>query len=116
MEGLTAGLAVLVGLIVRVGVPIATTAVLVWLLRKLDARWQAEARAEVEQRLTQSQLASELRCWILKDCPEGTRENCLAYAQPGKPCWQVFRDGIGGMKEECLDCDVFRRAPVPTLA
>lgn len=100
----------LVGLLLRFVIPILLTIVVVLLLRRLDARWQDEAEARIEERMS---LVPQIRCWVLNDCPDEQRERCPAYAQTNKPCWHVFRDGNGRMREKCLDCHVFRTAPVP---
>ncbi|MGO9572224.1 MAG: hypothetical protein ACLP5H_32300 [Desulfomonilaceae bacterium] len=43
---------------------------------------------------------SEKTCWEFKNCPPTTRENCPAYPNHGRDCWQVM-----GKKEICLfDC------------
>jgi hypothetical protein len=116
MDSLNGVSVILIGLLLRFGLPIAATILVVWLLGKIDARWQVEAEQEGIERLTQPGLVSQIRCWVLNDCPPEMRERCPAYAQLNTPCWHVFRDGNGQMKEQCLDCEVFRRAPVPIPA
>jgi len=39
MDALPELIAVLIGFLVRLGIPIGLTALLAWLLRRLDARW-----------------------------------------------------------------------------
>jgi len=39
---LNAVAALLIGVLIRFGIPILITALVVWSLRRLDARWQAE--------------------------------------------------------------------------
>ncbi len=98
----------LVGILVRFGLPIGITALLVWWFRQLDQRWQSEAelqRARVE--------VKNPGCWEINRCAEESRARCRAYANPDKPCWQVFRGTDGHLQERCLGCDVFRKAPVP---
>lgn len=98
-------LAIIVGLLVRLGLPVLITLVVVVLLHKLDARWQAESR----------QLAvynQQSPCWEVKNCPPEKQAQCLA-AHGEEPCWQVFRTADGTLKEECLSCDVFIEAPIP---
>ncbi len=101
-----AAVTVLVGLLLRLGIPIAVTAVILALLYTLDKRWQKQARALPV-------VPSGKRCWEVKRCSEEAKKNCPAAAQPDAPCWYVFKGRDGVMKEACLDCKVFRRAPVP---
>ncbi|MCX6035377.1 MAG: hypothetical protein NTV38_10440, partial [Chloroflexi bacterium] len=96
------------GLLLRVGIPVAVTALIFFLLRSLDERWQKEAQAIPV-------ISSQRPCWEIKGCSEENRKNCPAIAQPNVPCWQVFRTKNGLLREECLGCDVFRLAPVPVL-
>jgi hypothetical protein len=49
----------------------------------------------------------------MKGCSEEKRQNCPAFSQTGVPCWQVFRTKNGLLKEACLECEVFRQAPIP---
>ncbi len=105
--------AVFIGLGLRVGLPLAFTALVAWLLFRLDRRWQREAR----QRGPKAAVGAEgrsVRCWEENDCPEGKRAGCPAYARQHLPCWQAFREATGRMPDQCLGCAVFRNAPVPT--
>ena len=99
----------LLGLLLRLGLPLAVTALLLVLLHRLDKRWQKEA-------LALPVVPAGKPCWEIKDCPKQDKKDCPALLQPDKPCWQVFREKDGVMKEACLGCDVFRQAPVPVRA
>jgi hypothetical protein len=114
MDQLTDFAALLLGLLLRYGVPIGITALLAWLLMKLDARWQEQAD---RLRVPLSSLGAEVRqvrCWETTECSREKRENCPACAEPSVPCWQVFRKEEGRMREACFTCQVFVGAPVPT--
>ena len=109
MNGLNTFLAVALGLILRIGIPLAVTAGVIYLLHRLDQRWQREA-------LSMPTVAPGGKsCWEVKKCPEARHKACLAAAQPEIPCWQVFRSKNGVLREECLSCDVFRQASAPML-
>ncbi|SRR6266498_3401678 len=107
METLISFFYILAGFILRLAVPIAGTVLLIFLLRKLDARWQAEAEL-------QPTLANKPQCWKINGCPPDQIENCDAAASP-LPCWQVYRLPNGYLHEECITCKVFIEAPVPML-
>jgi hypothetical protein len=107
METLTSLLYLLAGLLVRLAIPIAGTLFVIYILRKLDRRWQAEAEIaplEVEK----------VECWKVKGCSQEQVKNCTA-AKASLPCWQVKRLPNGYLNEDCLSCPVFIEAPVPTL-
>lgn len=107
MEGIDAALALISGVILRFGIPVAITALIVWLLRMLDKRWQKDAEEEGLVIIR----AKNPGCWNLHNCPAEKRAKCKAYQHPEMPCWQVFRDQNGRLREDCLNCDVFQAAP-----
>lgn len=97
---------ILLGFALRLIVPLALTALVVYWLRKLDLRWQAEA--EKERDLL---IKSDLPCWIEQGL--SVEESRLRSATSEQPCWQTHRSTNGYLHEKCLDCDVFRSAPMP---
>lgn len=98
-------LSVLLGVFLRLAIPITLTAILIYFLRKLDAHWQAEA-------ITMPLEINKPNCWQIKGCSPEQIRNCAAAASP-LPCWQFYRQENGYLREECLDCRVFRDAPIP---
>ena len=105
MELITTLFALTVALFVRLALPIVITLVLVFILRKLDARWQEEAQHEPP-------MVEKPECWKIKGCSPEQRKNCPAFSSH-QPCWQVFRQPNGYLNEKCLICNVFIDAPVP---
>jgi len=101
-------LAFVFGLIVRLGLPLLVTALIVIGLRRLDIRWQKEA--EIERDLL---VRDEEPCW--KEQGLSMEEIKARAAESGKPCWQIHRLSNGYLREACLDCEVFINAPIPTL-
>jgi len=102
----TSILVLLTGLFVRLIVPLAITAVIVVLLGRLDARWQAEAEKE---RLML--VKDELPCW--KEQGLSMDEIRLRAVSDNQPCWQTHRLANGYLREACLECEVFLDAPLP---
>lgn len=100
-------LVVLTGLFVRLVVPLAVTALVVYLLHKLDARWQAEAENE-----NATLVKDEKPCW--KEQGLSMDEIKMRAAKSSQPCWQTHRLSSGYLREACLDCEVFIAAPIPT--
>lgn len=107
MEILTSILTIIAGLFLRLALPILGTGILIYLLRKLDARWQAESQLEAVS-------AQKVECWKIKGCSPEQQRNCIAAAS-SLPCWQVQRLPNGYLREECVSCNVFISAPIPTL-
>jgi len=107
MEWLNTILTIILGLLLRIGIPLAVTAGIIYLLHRLDQRWQEEASS--------APLAAPggKPCWEVKECPEARHKACPAAAQPGVPCWQFFRSKSGVLREDCLNCEVFRQASAP---
>lgn len=109
----TQGLLLAIGwFLLRFGLPVLFTALVIWLFKQLDVRWQAEAN-EYKERAGLESLMPAVRCWILNDCPEENMKDCPAYKNQDKPCWQNFRAVDGSLKEYCLGCGIFRGTPVP---
>ncbi len=104
---ITSFLAILTGLLVRLAIPIAGTIILIYFLRTLDAHWQAEAQLPAA-------AAHKAECWKVKGCSSARKKNCAAASSP-LPCWQVFRQPNGYLREDCISCPVFIDAPLPAL-
>ena len=107
MDTLVSFFYLIIGLLLRLAIPIAATLFVVYILRRLDKRWQAEAEL-------QPVGVEKPECWKVKGCPPEQAENCAA-AKSQLPCWQVKRLPNGYLNEDCLSCPVFIEAPVPTL-
>ena len=107
METITSLFAILEGFLVRLAIPIIGTIVLIYFLRKLDAHWQAEAQVQ----LTSIQ---KVECWKIKGCSPEQQKFCIATSS-ALPCWQAKRLPNGYLREECLTCEIFTQAPIPTL-
>ena len=107
--------AVIAGMfLLRIGVPLGLTLTVAYFLRRLDARWQAEAWAEWEASHPQEEVIAEAKllqpsepCWSLKGCDEATRANCAAPKQPDIPCWLARRRNEGKLPAECYNCAQF---------
>ncbi len=112
MDAINAIITLMTGLIIRFGMPVVVTIIMIWVLQHWDQRWQEEAET-AGMRVT----ARNIGCWEINNCPPENLAICSAYQQPDKPCWQVFREDNGGhLKERCLGCEVFRRAPIPVIS
>ena len=98
-------------LLLRIGIPILCTGGLVYLLSQLDARWQKEAM----QQQTPVLKTDQKPCWEQKNCPPDQVATC-PVTKSAEPCWQVMRESNGSLSQKCLDCQVFRNAPIPAPA
>lgn len=107
MEMIATLFALLVGLLMRLAIPIFVTALLIILLRRLDTHWQKDAHLP-------ALAVQKPECWKIKGCPPDQVANCMGALSP-LPCWQAFRLPNGYLREECLTCKVFNEAPATTL-
>ena len=107
MNALAAWLTVLTGVSLRLGLPLLITVVVVWWLRRVDARWQAEARTVYRA----ATPLPAIPCWVARNCSLEQRATCAAFTRRDTPCWQLFRDERGQLKAQCLRCEIFRAAP-----
>jgi hypothetical protein len=108
MSSTPAALAVLVGLGLRLAVPILITVLVVFALGRLDRHWQAEAE-------NLPLMVEKPSCWKTQGCSAAQRKACAGFTSP-LPCWQVFRQPSGYLDEKCLGCPVLLRAPLPAHA
>ena len=106
MEWITSTFFVLIGLLVRLAIPILVTILLIALLRKLDEHWRVEGTMPV--------VVEKPECWKIMDCPPEKVVACKGASSP-LPCWQAYRLPNGYLHEECLTCKVFIDAPTPAL-
>lgn len=107
METITYLLTIVTGLLLRLAVPMLGTGILIYLLRKMDGHWQAEAQ------LAPASI-QKTECWKIKDCSPEQQKKCVA-ASSALPCWQMRRLSNGYLREECIACKVFVDAPAPAL-
>jgi len=103
MNDLYSLMAVLAGIAIRIAIPILFTAVAVYFLRRLDARWQSEGR-NMPARMEKP------ACWETMGCSPERRKDCPGYLS-ALPCWQARRSANGYLREQCLACKVFLKAP-----
>ena len=116
MDALNTLAVFLAGGLLRIGLPLAVTAVIVWLLRRLDARWQAEAEWQRTLAPAAAAVAPRVPCWVTNRCSAERRAACPIYGHAEVLCWQYFRGRQGYLREACLGCQVFRHAPIPVPA
>lgn len=103
MNDTSAALAVLTGLALRLLIPILITVVIVFVLTRLDRRWQSEGT-------TAASRVQKPACWETKHCSTDRRKVCAGYRAEG-PCWQAFRLSNGYLDQKCLGCPVFAAMP-----
>ena len=106
--------AVAAGLLLRVGIPIAITVIFILLLRRLDARWQAEIDQSEQRVDSQEGSTPRTGCWAQRGCEQEDRAKCQAYGSD-IPCWQIFRDERGRLRDQCVNCEVFQKAPLVAM-
>jgi hypothetical protein len=113
METISPALIALIGILLRIGVPILLTVLVAYFLRRLDTRWQEEAQ---KQMANSPRLIPANPCWEVNHCSPEKKYHCKAFINPEVPCWQQYRSTDGLVRESCLSCSVFRNAPAPVTA
>ena len=109
MQTLNPALVILIGLVLRLIVPLAITALIVYSLGKLDARWQAEAKNEKK-----TLAIDEMPCAKIQGFSVDQMKMHMSLSD--QPCWQAHRSPNGYLSETCLSCEIFLNAPVPAPA
>jgi hypothetical protein len=107
---------VVVGLfILRLGVPLAIMLAIGYGLRRLDARWEAEATARREREAVppavQALKTAEQPCWEIKGCDDESRAKCPACKAWDIPCWVARLRATGRLPVECHSCALFALSP-----
>lgn len=102
--------------LLRLGLPIMATVGLAWWLKRMDNRWQAEARAQyIARHWGETDAAGRtvrveppaMPCWITRNCTEEQRAACAAHGQSSLPCWVVRLRREGKLPHTCLTCELF---------
>ena len=88
------------------------TFTVVWLLRRLDARWEAKAQAAREQ-VQAKPVEAAKPCWEEKGCPESQMAGCPACKWHDLPCWMARLRAENRLPTECYQCARFRSGSVP---
>lgn len=123
MEDLNTALGIGGMFILRLGIPLLITLTVACWLRRLDARWQAEAEQVTEQPVLETEPETEaaavaLRpveqpCWLINNCPQTVYTRCPAFQQADSPCWKACSQAEGQMRDQCYQCIFFHmRRPI----
>jgi len=108
-------LAVVGMFLLRLGVPLVITLAVGYWLRRLDAKWQAEAQVQWEQEELPAELKALARpeqpCWEIKGCDEAKRARCPACKAWDIPCWVAHLRATGRLPAACPDCELFSMSP-----
>ena len=107
--------------LIRLGIPLAVTFFIAWGLRRLDARWQAEADAQqltadvaigmVAPAAAKAPAARQQPCWEYRHCSEAKRGGCAACAMTDLPCWMARLRSEGSLPGHCYGCEYFKVKP-----
>ena len=108
MEWINSSSAVLIILFLRLAIPILITLLAVYALYKVDKRWQEEAAQMPDPEDIERPFYGNVN-----NCTVEKRSEC-ASANSAEPCWQARRLSNGYLPEECLNCQVFHQAPIPS--
>jgi hypothetical protein len=113
--------------VVRLGVPVAITLLLIWGFRQIDRRWLGTSKTVVPAPLVGLTANAETGecnpalgpCWEFKACPEAKREKCVVYQTKAERCWLCHLQTDGRVPGQCRTCGLFAAttlAPAPVRA
>lgn len=132
MESLTNIWSITFLFVLRLGVPLIVTLAIGYVLKRLDARWQAEAREDrkVREAVTRQPVTAPIPvgqrtvpglnaldtsgampCWMVKGCTDAMRAACAATHQPNLACWKARTIAEGRLPSECKGCEL--HVPMP---
>jgi hypothetical protein len=92
------------GILIRLIVPLVLTGLIIYILHRVDAGWQAQAEKELAM-----MDEADQPCW--REQGFSAEEIKLQAEKESQPCWQAHRLSSGYLRDACLDCDVFLSAP-----
>jgi len=107
---------VIIGLfLLRLGLPLAITVAVGYGLRRLDAKWQAEALAQWQaEDPTQKEIVETLETVPIEQLCRKKKgyEELIQSLEPGCalldiPCWLARLRATGRLPEECRECELF---------
>ena len=102
MNDFLQAMSLIFGILLRLAIPIALTALIAWYFFRLDARWQKESMREQSKQILSIKVDSSTRCWEVMDCQAGKRGQCAAYGKE-QACWEQFSEG-DVLAKKCLAC------------
>jgi hypothetical protein len=112
MDEFLVTLYMVLGILLRIGIPLGATFLLAHFLRRLDAKWREEARQVQPGESILLDVWLNNPCWEELGCVEEQREICTAYQQTEKSCWEVFREN-GRLKIKCQECEYRKALLIP---
>lgn len=104
MDELTEILIVIGMFALRLGVPVGLTVAIGYLLRRLDSRWEAEARARPEVIRRHRAAAAQRPCWEERGCTESEKSRCAACQHTDIPCWLARLRSERRLPATCPEC------------
>lgn len=96
---------------VRLGIPVAGTILICYVLNRLSERRAAQLAQERKLRrkaLGQAQpVVRALHCWEIKRCDEEKRDACPAHQRENLPCWLALQLAGVPLSAECHTCAMY---------
>lgn len=107
--------ALILGILLRLAIPVGGTVLAVWILLRLDARWREEPVLKDNIKVDGVEIPIYLaHCWEVRDCSPEQLRTCMAYKNPDLHCWDVVRAN-GRLQEACQKCQ-YRQKVLTSLA
>jgi hypothetical protein len=114
MMGAMELLNIILGVVLRIVLPLGITLAVALILKRLDDSWREQSLHEAMGASGASGPLQSLQCWEAFGCRPEQRSNCKAYSNPEKPCWESM-SSRGQLQEACQRCP-FRAQKLATAA
>jgi hypothetical protein len=112
MNEFTLTMSMVLGVLLRIGIPVGLTFLLANFLRGLDAKWRNEASQAQPGEAVLREMWLSNPCWDEMNCEDSQCEKCPAYQQREKPCWEVFLHN-GRLNSKCQECEYRKELLLP---
>jgi hypothetical protein len=100
MNEFTLTMSMVLGILLRIGIPVGLTFLLASFLRRLDAKWRKEASQAQPGETILRELWLSYPCWDEMNCEEE------------KPCWEIFLEN-GKLNSKCQACEYRKELLLP---
>lgn len=102
--------------VVRLGIPVAITLLVIWALRQIDRRWLGTEKIVIPAPLAApgGDTTGEAGCvpaigpcWEFKACSTEERAQCPVFQTKAERCWLCHLQRDGRLPGQCRTCGFF---------
>jgi hypothetical protein len=112
MDEFLVTLSMVLGILLRIGVPFGATFLLARFLKGLDEKWREEAELAHPRETILHEIWLNNPCWAIAGCEKEQCETCPAFQQTEKSCWEIYRENKG-LNGKCQECEYRKELLIP---